>query len=224
MLENLISLFFPQFCLACQQSLHQAEDMLCTSCRMHLPILDEASASSRLLENFGTRLPIAQAHAFLQYRKQGITQKILHNLKYNGKAELGRMLGRWYAKQLQETQPEIPFELILPVPLHAARKAHRGYNQSACIAEGMAEILAIEWSDDYLKRGKATKTQTRKSRDERWENVERIFEVIAPEKIANKHVLLVDDVVTTGATLENCALSLLDEGCSSLSIAALAVA
>ncbi len=235
LLGDFLSLIFPELCVCCNESLLKGETQICTQCRYDLPITNyHLHRQNALSQRFWGKLPIEYAFAYLKFTKGGKVQKILHDLKYNGNQEVGTMLGRWYGQTLVDaglTQSDTNtvdeaqiFQVILPIPLHQAKLRHRGFNQSDCFAEGLSSTMNIPWHSDVLKRNKATKTQTRKGRMERWQNVENIFEVTAPEVIKDKHVLLVDDVVTTGSTLEACAHSILAAGAAHISIATLAVA
>jgi ComF family protein len=151
-------------------------------------------------------------------------QHLLHELKYNGKMEIGYKLGTLYGGMMRESDFPEGIELIVPVPLHEKKKRKRGYNQSDYFAMGLSESLDIEWLPDALKRNVYTETQTGKTRFERWGNVGSVFEVKREEKVEDKSILLVDDVITTGATLEACAHALLQGGAGKVSIASIAVA
>ncbi|OJJ20500.1 competence protein [marine bacterium AO1-C] len=235
LLGDFLALIFPEFCACCNESLLKGETQICTKCRYDLPITNYHLHRQNILsQRFWGKLPIEYAFAYLKFTKGGKVQKILHDLKYNGNQEIGIMLGKWYGQILvdaglakldaNEVAKEQVFQVILPIPLHKAKLRKRGFNQSDCFAEGLSSTMGIPWHSDALKRNKATKTQTRKGRMERWQNVENIFEVTSHEVIEDKHVLLVDDVVTTGSTLEACAQAILNAGAAKISIATLAVA
>lgn len=149
---------------------------------------------------------------------------MLHHLKYKGHQEIGEILGSWYGSQLKEHEYDKQLDLIVPVPLHSHKLKIRGYNQSDSFANGLAQGLQIPWSAHALLRISDSATQTKKTRLERWQNVGEIFKVAEPGIILNKRILLVDDVMTTGATLEACALVLLGAGAESVSVAAIAAA
>ena len=151
-------------------------------------------------------------------------QHLLHQLKYNNHPEVGVRIGMLFGKELCEQGLDKEFDLIVPVPLHNSRQRKRGYNQSAKFAEGLSTSLTIPWDESISIRKKRTTTQTRKSKLDRWENVKDVFGIDVAEKILNKRILLVDDVITTGATLEACGRHLLENNCSSLSIACIAEA
>jgi ComF family protein len=157
-----------------------------------------------------------------KFVKESRVQKVLHALKYKQQPELGEMLGRIYGQDLLEGNYKNCFDLIIPVPLHNSRRRIRGYNQSEEFGKGLAHMLDVPCNDSFMTRSARTETQTDKSKLSRWENVNRMFHVVTPEPIAEKRILLVDDVVTTGATLEACGQALLDAGCRELSIACIA--
>ena len=223
--NDFVTLFFPNHCLGCSNSLFKGEEILCTRCILELPKTRyheqiENSIKSRL----SGRIPLIYAMAFLKFRKTGVVQHLLHQLKYNNHPEVGERLGKLYGKDLVEAGFEKKFDLIIPVPLHQSRKRRRGYNQSEKFAEGLSHLLQIPCDEKIVERKIKTATQTRKSKIERWENVKDVFQIKQPEKVMGKRVLLVDDVITTGATLEACGQQLLNCGCTELSIACIAEA
>jgi ComF family protein len=167
------------------------------------------------------RIPVKYVMTLFKFVKSSKVQQILHALKYKNKPELGRMLGQLYGQDLLATHHG-EFDLIIPVPLHKSRRRSRGYNQSDEFGKGLAEVLQIPCDDTLVKRIMKTATQTQKTRLNRWENVEQVFKAEASEQISNKRILLVDDVVTTGATLEACGQVLISASCKELSIACIA--
>ncbi len=222
--SDFASLFFPEYCLGCSEGLIKGEEILCTRCLSELPRTGYIDFEENpIKEKFIGRLPVKNAWAFLRFRKEGIVQHLLHQLKYNNQPEVGIRLGKLFGRELKNTGYS-QFDLIIPLPLHASRQKNRGYNQSAKFAEGLSSSLEIPFSLDCCFRLKNTQTQTRKNRSERWENVEVAFQVIDKSKIENKRILLVDDVITTGATLEACGRQLINGGCRELSIACIAEA
>ncbi len=224
-LDDFISLFFPRFCLACSGPMVRGEEILCTHCITELPkthyhLLPENQIKLRL----AGRLPIHHAWAFLKFRKRGIVQHLLHQLKYNQHPEVGVRLGQAYGWELSQHGYDKHFDLIVPVPLHTTRQRQRGYNQSAKFAEGLSLAMNIPWDESVSIRTLSSETQTHKSKSERWDNVKDVFSIDSSSKVMDKRILLVDDVITTGATLEACGQHLVSNGCRQLSIACLAEA
>ncbi|MCE2893155.1 MAG: ComF family protein [Flammeovirgaceae bacterium] len=223
--KDFIGLFFPNYCFGCNRSLVKGEDTLCTICLIDLPktnyhLLIDNPIKGRL----NGRLPIDHALAYLKFRKSGIVQHLLHQLKYNNHPEVGVKLGLTYGRELEQVGFQNEFDVIIPIPLHPTRLRKRGYNQSAKFAEGLSHSLRIPWAESISIRKTTTSTQTKKSKQERWENVEGAFGIQSAEKIVGQRILLVDDVVTTGATLEACGQHLIKNRCGSLSIACIAEA
>lgn len=221
--SDFISLFYPNYCYGCKGSLVKGEDTLCTKCIFELPKTNyHLNSTNPLKERLEGRLHLDHALAFLKFRKEGIVQHLLHELKYNNHPEVGVKLGKQFGHELKQNHVD-DFDLIVPVPLHESRKRKRGYNQSSKFAEGLSESLGVSWDESISHRTTSTSTQTKKSKSERWQNVKDVFAVSNSDAIRNKHVLLVDDVITTGATIEACGFHLLNQGCR-LSIACIAEA
>lgn len=177
-----------------------------------------------LFKRLNGRIQLSFAFAFFLFRKGGKVQHLLHSLKYNNHPEIGETLGEVYGEELCQANFSEKFNVIVPVPLHASRKRKRGYNQSEEFAKGLSKSLKIPFTGDVLERTTKTETQTRKSKLKRWQNVNEVFKLKHHDQISNKHVLLVDDVITTGATIEACAQVLIENGCASISIASIAYA
>lgn len=224
-LSDFISLFFPHYCLACSGSMVKGEEILCTNCLLELPKTNYHLQKGNPIEEklFG-RILIKHGWAFLKFKKRGTVQHLLHQLKYNNHPEIGIALGRVLGKTLSDAGFDKSFELIVPVPLHRSRLLKRGYNQSSKFAEGLSSSLKIPWDESITIRRDKTTTQTKKTRMQRWENVKDVFTVSQNSKISGKRILLVDDVITTGATLEACGQHLIAAGCAELSIAVIAEA
>ena len=221
--NDLLQLLFPNLCAGCEQPLVKTEQLLCLHCRHDLPYTDfHLYADNPVARQLWGRIPCAFAMAMLYFNKGARVQRILHQLKYKGKPELGELLGGLLAARLREQVSTLKADLIIPVPLHKKRQRQRGYNQSACIAEGLGKALGLPVYKDVLLKTKSTSSQTKKSRFGRYENLKSAFSVQKAEAVAGKHVLLIDDVVTTGATLEACASALSAAGMARLSVAAVA--
>lgn len=223
--SDLIGLLFPNLCNACGITLFQNEHLICTKCLYDLPFTDyHIHAENRVAKQLWGRSPIHAAMALLYFRKGTKVQNLIHNLKYNSKTDVGLLLGNLLGERLKNSPLYQNIDLIVPVPLHHKKLRFRGYNQSAFIAAGTSEQLDVDFNEAILTRNSATETQTKKSRYNRYENMKGVFEVSKTEIIKDKHILLIDDVITTGATLEACASALLNNGASKISIAALAFA
>ncbi|KQR72143.1 ComF family protein [Pedobacter sp. Leaf176] len=223
--SDLIGLLFPNLCNACGINLFRSEHLICTKCLYDLPFTDyHIHAENRVAKQLWGRTPFHAAMALLYFRKGAKVQNLIHNLKYNNKTDVGILLGNLLGERLKVSPIYQNIDLIIPVPLHHKKIRSRGYNQSAFIASGTSEKLDVIFNDSILTRNKATDTQTKKNRYSRYENMRGVFEVPDPEIIKDKHILLIDDVITTGATLEACAYALMDNGASKISIAALAFA
>ena len=225
MLRDLISLFFPPYCLACREVLAKREQWLCTACITELPQTSyHLEADNPVAQKLYGRVPTTYAMAFYRFRKGNKVQKLVHQLKYGNKPAIGEALGRSYGSLLGKRHWASSFDWIVPVPLHVRKLSQRGYNQSDYFAKGLSASLTIPWYNQCLKRGKDTLTQTKKGKIERLQNLAHAFYVSDSQVVRGKHVLLVDDVITTGATLEACALSLLAAGTREISIATIGVA
>ena len=225
LLHDLISLVFPTNCLACGENLVQGEDIICLSCLYHIPKTNnQFNAENETARRFWGKVPVVQACAFYLFEKGSVMQKLLHALKYKGRKDIGIMLGKEIGQALKNSNQFTDIDLIIPVPLHKKRLAKRGYNQSACFGEGLASILEKPLDTQTLYRAIENPTQTKKGVYERWENACGIFQLTKPEQLANKHILLLDDVITTGSTLEACAQTLLLAKGTKVSILTIAVA
>ena len=224
-LDDFLSVLFPSCCPMCSRPLVSAERVFCIQCISELPkTAYHLGRQNTLAQKFYGRVSLVYALAYLKFYKKGKVQQLLHRLKYNGFEEIGYEIGHRYGKELEVSGISKHFDLILPVPLHPAKLRSRGYNQSDSFAQGLADGMDKPWNHKALYRGIKTTSQTTKSRIARWQNVENIFGVRYPECIQGKHVLVVDDVVTTGATLEACLEEVKKAGASAMSIAAIAEA
>jgi ComF family protein len=225
LLSDLFALFFPACCHACSAPLWNGEKVICTACDYYLPATGFHNwAENPVSRLFWGRVDLASAAACYSFQKGGAVQQLMHHLKYKGYQEIGVEIGRRYGKELRQSTLFQQSDLIVPVPLHARKLKMRGFNQSECFARGLSESLGIPVNTTALIRIAATETQTRKSRFSRWKNVESGFALNPLVNLQGKHILLVDDVVTTGATLEACAGRLLEIKGIKVSIAAIAVA
>ena len=221
--NDFVSLFYPRYCLGCSGSLVKGEDVICSRCMLEMPQTNyHLEQVNPLQQRFLGRLDVQLISALFRFSKNGVIQHLLHELKYKRHPEIGIMLGNLYGHKLKDCTRSL--DLIVPVPLHPSRYRKRGYNQSAMFAKGLSDTLNIPYSDHILKRSTNTLTQTKKTKLRRWENVSSVFQLADEQQIKNKNLLLVDDVITTGATLEACGTVLLGHGCKSLSIVCIAEA
>lgn len=222
-IDDLISLFYPRICLACGNTLFRHEDTICTYCLFHLPKTnfhkDDDNPVSRI---FWGRVPLASATAYYHFGKGGKVQHLIHQLKYKGHQEIGVYIGKLYGLELMESPFFSGIDTVIPVPLHKSKQRKRGYNQSEQFAIGLSASMLAELDVHSLYRTFASETQTRKSRFNRWENVKEIFALRDEMNLKDKHILLVDDVITTGATIEACAAMLLKIPGVRVSVAAIA--
>jgi ComF family protein len=222
---DLISLLFPVLCNACGANLFNGEKEICIKCLYDLPYTDYHLYPNNLVaKQLWGRLPCHAAMAMLYFKKGTKVQNLIHSLKYKGKTEVGIKLGNLLGEKLKISAPFQEVDLIIPVPLHPKKEKLRGYNQSEYIAKGLSATLGAKISTVHLLRKKVTDSQTKKSRYIRYENMQTVFSVNEHKQIENLHVLLIDDVITTGATLEACGNALLEAGIKKLSIAAIAFA
>lgn len=218
-------LFFPRTCQACGHVLYNQEEVICTKCLYHLPKTNfHFHESNPISRTFWGRVELNAATSYLFFNKQGKTQRLMHNLKYRGKKQVGIFLGKKFGTELMKSDLFKTVQVIIPVPMHPKKQHKRGYNQSALIAEGMALAMTAEVQIDNLVKVLNTASQTKKSRYKRWENVKNVFQVRNEKLLENKHILIVDDVITTGATIEACAGRLAKVKGATISVAALAYA
>lgn len=221
----LTELLFPRLCVVCGDKLIEQENWICLHCLHHIPRTNyHLEPVNPVAQLFYGRVKIELATSFFRFSKGSDYQKLLHNLKYKGMKEIGAEIGIQFGIDLMQSPEFSLVDVICPVPLHPDKEKKRGYNQSWWIASGIAKQMQKELSDDNLIRNTATETQTRKNRFERWQNVEGIFELSNPEAFSGKHILLIDDVVTTGSTLEACAQTIISQSGAKVSIATLATA
>jgi len=225
LLYYLTELIFPGLCVTCGDILIGQEQWICLQCLHHIPRTNfHLSLENPVAQLFYGRVKIEFATSFFYFSKGSKYQTLVHNLKYKGMKELGAEMGKHFAIDLLQSNDFSSVDLICPVPLHPKREKKRGYNQSSWIALGMASQMKKPVSIGNLIRVTATETQTLKSRFERWQNVEGIFALTNPEAYSGKHILLVDDVVTTGSTIEACTQAILSATDARVSIATLAKA
>jgi ComF family protein len=223
--DDFLSLLFPRLCYACGNHLLRNEKLICTECFVLMPRtnyhLDENNAVAQL---FWGRCKIEKAAAFSFYNRGSRIRNLVHNLKYKGIKEIGFELGKIYGSVLYYSGFTSGIDLIIPVPLHPSKKRQRGFNQSDIISAGLSQAAGLPVDVKILQRKVRSGTQTRKSRYERWANVEGIFNITDSQRLEGRHILLVDDVITTGSTIESCVNELLKIDGVKVSVVALAVA
>ena len=224
-LYSFLSLFFPRCCLVCGRTLAKGEECLCTGCNIGLPRTGYHLQKDNPVEKmFWGKIPLGHATSCFFYRKGNDCQAILYELKYNGQKEIGEIMGRYMAAELLPSGFFEGIDVIIPVPLHKKKQKLRGYNQSEWLACGVSALAALPVKTDAVIREKNTETQTKKSMSERWENVDGIFLLKSPEWFKGKHILIIDDVLTTGATTVACASAFNAVEGMKISILTLAVA
>ncbi len=219
-LNAFTELFFPRICYVCGAHLFSSEQEVCRRCLRKLPrtgfeLVDDNPVS----QIFWGRVKLEKATSLYYYRKGEILQQLVHRLKYKGNYQMGQVLGVQMGNVLTQAGFMVDIDMIIPVPLHEKRLRQRGYNQSDHIAIGLSKASGIEVVKNRLVRTVHTESQTHKGRFERWESVDNIFSVVNPELLNGKHILIIDDVVTTGATMEACVQPLLQNGIAKVSIA-----
>jgi ComF family protein len=223
--DDFLSLLFPRTCEICDNSLYKSEELICTYCLGRLPYTHwHKDIDNPLHAVFWGKISLLGLTAMFYFHKDNIVQKLMHKFKYKGVRELGIYVGKRYGMQLKDVFPFKDVDLIIPVPLHPKKQKMRGYNQSEQFAIGLAQSMNITVVSNNLFRKTESETQTKKTKIERWENVKDIFNVAEPEELEGKHILLVDDVITTGSTLEACASILLAIPRVQISVAAIAAA
>ncbi|WP_419801807.1 ComF family protein [Mucilaginibacter sp.] len=222
---DFVALVFPELCQACTKSLYRNEEVICTDCLYKLPFTNfHLQADNVAAQSFWGRVPLEAVSAMLYFSKGSRVQNLLHQLKYKNRPEVGIYLGKMAAKRLLENPVFASANMIIPVPLHPQKQLKRGYNQSLCFAEGLAQKMLVPIENQNLLKITSTESQTKKSRISRYENMKEVFWLKNPDPLTGKHILLVDDILTTGATLEACCNVLRQVPGVKISIATIAVA
>lgn len=225
MFKSLLHLFFPPTCAGCKTILIVNENVICTSCRHEMPLTQHhLNPENDAYKKFYGRIPVEHVSALVYFHKKGIVQELIHSLKYRGQEAIGTVFGEWYAEELKNIPVLSTVDTIIPVPLHLKKLRERGYNQVTEFGNALAKSLQIPVNTTILFRQVYSKTQSQKNRLGRTEGIDTIFDVSFDEKDRNKHFLLIDDVITTGATLEVCAKALLKIPGTKISIVCMAMA
>jgi len=225
MIKSIINVFFPKVCYTCHSLLNDNELDLCTNCRNNLPVTNfHFNDDNTVLKVFYGRVKIENGTALLRFEKKGITQQLIHGLKYKGQEHIGVFLGDWLGGELKTLKAYEDIDVVIPVPLHKKKLKKRGYNQVTKFAQHIAEAFNVLYVDDVLLKVTNTNSQTLKNRLARWTNNDELFTLQNKESIANKHILLVDDLITTGATMEACITVLQQAENVKISVASMAIA
>ena len=224
MLSSVITLFFPKLCHACNTVLKDNEIDICVGCRHELPVTNYHFERPEIVKKiFYGRVQLEAATALFYFHKKGRVQQLLHHLKYQGDEDIGRVFGNWLGAELQESPYYESIDVVIPVPIHLKKLKQRGYNQATLFAQQIAKVLNVPYVDDVLLKSVNTKSQVFQSREARFQSVAHSFYAQNINRVDNKHILLVDDVITTGATIEACALVLNPKKKVRLSVATLAI-
>lgn len=223
MLEDALHLFYPHTCMGCGSDLIAKDNLLCILCIGELPHTYFANHENNFIENiFRGRMAVKAAHSEFYFSKGQLVQHLIHQLKYNGNKEIGHYLGILMGNTLLASTRFSNIDYVLPLPLYPDKEFKRGYNQAEVICNGISEATRIPVMSNNLVRQRSTETQTRKHRAERWQNVDGSFTILKPAALAGTNILLVDDVITTGASIEACGQAVLRVPGTTLSVAALA--
>lgn len=205
MLVDIFNIFYPKLCIGCKELLLKNETLICVRCRHELPFLEHQIPLS---EKFYGRLNLEHISGILAFHKEGIVQKLIHDLKYKNREEIGLLIANLYRHEFVELQSKLKFDFIVPVPLHPKKKKQRGYNQLTTFGNQISKIIHIPMNENILIRNQHTETQTKKGligRTDLKENIFGLNPMAKIENMENKHFLIIDDVITTGTTLELCA-------------------
>jgi ComF family protein len=220
----LFHLFYPHNCIGCGSDVIDKENFICLECINELPYTNFAMHANNPVEKkFWGKIALTSAMSLFYFSKVSIIQNIIHEFKYGGNREAGHYLGRLIGQSLANSN-RFDIDIIIPIPLFKKKEKQRGFNQAAVLCKGISEVMNTVVLQNIVTRVVHTETQTKKHRAERWQNVEKSFSVTKPELLEGKHVLLVDDVITTGSTLEACGSQILKVNGARLSIATLAMA
>lgn len=224
MINSLLHLFFPEVCLGCKSTLLANEDTICTNCRHQIPLTNHfVNPNNDAFNKFYGKIPVKFVATLCYFHKKGVVQELIHNLKYKGHESVGQVFGNWIAEDLKPISKIHEFDIIVPVPLHKKRLKERGYNQVTAFATTIANELDIPYHENVLQRNLYSKSQVKKNLLTRMEVTESLFEAVFDESFHNTHFLLVDDVLTTGATLEACSRALLKIPGAKISVVCIAM-
>ncbi len=224
MIKNLLNLFFPQVCFACHSLLSDGESDICTECRHAIPVTNYHYNDDDTVEKvFHGRVKIECGTALFQFHKKGIVQQLIHNLKYRGYEQIGKTLGQWLGYELNDSKKFNSIDYVIPVPLHKKKLRKRGFNQVAKFGQEIAKAINAEYLDDVLLKSSSTQTKVFRARWARWSADKSVFVIKNGERLKGKHLLLVDDIITTGATIEDCCNVLQEQSNVKISVATMAI-
>ncbi|HOG19452.1 MAG TPA: ComF family protein [Salinivirgaceae bacterium] len=222
--EDVVNLFYPRLCAGCGNPLIKGEDQICLHCLYSLHRTYFHNERDNVIEQiFWGRVLVKYATTYCFYHKESKLQQMIFKLKYHGQKEIGFVLGYELGNELKDSVFN-EIDIIVPIPLHIKKERKRGYNQAEWIAQGIGRAMDKPVNTKSVHRTLETSTQTKKSKYERWKNVENIFKVVDPEAIRDKHILLVDDIITTGSTLEACIHTILETEGTVVSVATIGAA
>ena len=224
-LNDINSVLIPRVCFGCNAHLHRGEDIVCTVCRNELPLTEYTFNDENPVDRmFYGRINIKKANSFLFFTENGIVQKLIHHLKYKNQERVGAFLGDWYGQILKDDSDFAKqIDIVIPVPIHSKKLRQRGYNQTEEFSKRLAHHLQAQYINDILIKTANTKTQTKKGRSSRWQADSELYILTNIDILKNKNVLLVDDVITTGATMEICAKTLLKAPGTTIYLTSMAV-
>jgi len=222
-LHQIFNLFYPELCSICKNQLIEGEKAICISCISDLPVTNFCNLTNNNVEtSFYGRIPIEEATSLFFFHKKGKVQKLIHQLKYKGNQQIGSVLGNWLGENMVLSNRFKDLDCIIAVPLHPKKLKKRGFNQLTTFGQVLSQKLGIPMIENVLIKVSSSQTQTKKSRFDRSTNMIEKFELLDYEAIKNKHILLIDDIITTGATLEACSIQLLRSENIKISIATMA--
>lgn len=224
MLKLILDLCFPPLCQACNKVLGDNELMICTACRHHLPMAFESSLEHKFQHEVLQGIELQNIYVLFFFQKRGLVQQLLHHIKYKNQQKTGIVLGQWLGSYMLTSSYFRAIDVVTPVPIHRKRLKQRGYNQVEQFAKEIALHIGANFNDGILKKIKHTKTQVFQSKTERWKSVQYSFKLIDSTTIVGQNILLVDDIITTGATIKACYQTLQSGQPKSISVAAIAIA
>jgi ComF family protein len=221
--DAFVTLFYPRTCYACYANQIDKNEMICIECLQKLPYTNFESIKENATEKlFWGRITTSFACSIFYFEKENMLQNIIHQIKYKNEKKLGIFMGKLMGLKINELIKEHNIDFMLPMPIHPKKEKKRGYNQATLLCIGINEITTLEYIENAIVKIQHTETQTKKSRIERWRNVEQVFNVPNPHLIKGKNILIIDDVITTGASTEACGQMLLEHGANAISICGLA--